>query len=110
MPSFEVLEEKPISMAEMKVLLKGIKERDEELSFRGNKTEEYLGQFVDISDKKALETIQNIRELNIPRLKDEHIVKIVDIWPGNMEELKVVLQGYTITVSKENMEKIVKAL
>ena len=44
--------------------------------------------------------------MEIPRLKREHIVKILDIMPVTEEQLKLVLQGYILTVSQANMKKI----
>ena len=32
--------------------------------------------------------------------------KIIDIAPANLNELKVVLQGYPITINNESMKKI----
>lgn len=110
MPTFQVLQEKPVTLTEMRALLGQIKKRDEELSFRGTKTEEYLNVFAEMEQKKVEELMQKIRDLNVPRLKEDHIVRIVDILPKNVEEMKILLQGYTLTVTKENMEKIVKVL
>ena len=42
----------------------------------------------------------------IEGLKDEHIVKILDTMPGNAEEIKVLLQGYVVSVGQEDMKKI----
>jgi len=36
-----------------------------------------------------------------------HIIKIIDVMPKNVEELKAMLQSYTITVNNENLKKIV---
>jgi DNA-directed RNA polymerase subunit F len=102
----EIIEEKPISMAELKEDLKKIKKRDEELNFRAEKTQEYLDQFVTIKDKEGKELAKKIEELDIPRLKPEHIIKLVDILPTTPEEVKIVLQGYTITVTKENLKRV----
>jgi DNA-directed RNA polymerase subunit F len=57
--------------------------------------------------KKAEELKEKIEKLAIPRLKDEHIIKITDLMPANVEVLKVLLQAYTITVTQENLKKIV---
>jgi DNA-directed RNA polymerase subunit F len=102
----EITEEKPITMAELKEDLKKIKKRDEELNFRAEKTQEYLDQFVNIKDKEGKEIFKKIEGLEIPRLKPEHIVKLIDILPRTPEEVKIVLQGYTITVTKENLKRI----
>jgi len=101
----EVLSETPVSMAQLKEELARIKERDKELNFRAEKTEEYLNHFVSNKDQKPL--IEKLEKLNIPRLKNVHIAKIADIMPRTMNELKLILQYYVLTVSAENMKKIV---
>jgi len=105
MTTAKTLSEKQISMAELKGELEKIKERDKELNFRANKTEEYLNQLT--IAKKADEITKKLTALNIPRLKEQHIKKIVDIVPTTIKDLKVVLQNYTLTVNNENMKKIV---
>ena len=102
----QLLEKEPMTLAEVKTALAALKKRDEELTFRGNKTEEYVNHVCKLTKAKALELKKKIQELEIPRLKDEHIIKIVDILPANSGELKVILQGYTITVSNDNVKKI----
>jgi DNA-directed RNA polymerase subunit F len=43
-------------------------------------------------------------------LKEDHIVKIIDLMPVNVADLDVLLQGYPITISKENQAKIVDTI
>ena len=106
MPTAKILTEKPISMAELKEELAKIKKK-EELNFRAAKTEEYLQQFV---NKNSLQLTEKLKKLNIPRLKDAHIIKIADTMPKNLDDLKIILQGYTLTVNNENMKKIVEII
>ena len=108
--SIEIISEKAIPMADLKEKLKKIKERDKELNFRANKVEEYLDMFVKMKEKDAEGMIKKLEALNIPRLKPEHIVKIIDLMPETVDDLKVILQGYTLTVNKENMAKIVEVV
>ena len=103
----KIIEEKPLTMAEVREELSRIKKRDGELNFRANKTEEALNEIMRIDLKQAEELKKKLTDLKIPRFKDIHIDKIVDILPKSVEELNVVLQGYTITVNKENLKKIV---
>lgn len=110
MSSPEIVEKKPITIAHVKSLLKAIKKRDEELSYRGNKAEEYANLVCSTTKKLAEELHKAITELNIPRLKEEHIIKIIDTLPSSAAELKIVLQGYTLTVSNDNINKIMKVL
>jgi DNA-directed RNA polymerase subunit F len=105
-----VLSETSISMADLKEYLEAVKKRDSELNFRAGRTEEYLSHFVTLSKDKAAELFKKLEELQIPRMKPEHIYKLVDILPMSADEVKLVLQGYTITVTKENLSKIAETI
>jgi len=100
----KILSEKPISMIELKEEVDKIKKRDKEVGFRTVRTEDYINQFINKDSAKLLE---NLKKLDIPRVKDEHIVKIADLLPRSVDDLKMILQGYTITITKENMQKVV---
>lgn len=106
----QLLSEHSITMAELKLELDRVKQRDGELNFRANKTEEYITHVLDFEAKKANEIKEKIAKLNVPRLKEEHICKIVDLAPTSAEELKVVLQAYTLSITKENAKKVVDVL
>jgi len=101
-----VISESPVSMVEVKEEIKRIKKRDTEPSFRVTKVDEYLSGFVTLSSKDEKELIEKIEKLSIPRLKEEHIKKLVDLMPINVDQLKVILQGYVVTVSQDNMKKL----
>ena len=103
----KVIDEKPMTMAELKEEIAKAKKKADEQGFRAQKTEEYLNIFVKTSAKKALEMKDELEKLKVPRLAENHIIKIIDIMPETVDELKVVMQGYPITVTKENMSKIV---
>ena len=105
-----VLDEKPINMSELKEEVEKIKKRYKELNFRVQKTGEYLNEFMPLSGNKGKELFDKLMKLNIPRLKEIHINKIIDILPSNINELKAVLQAYTLTISNENLKKIVETV
>ena len=100
----EIVSESPITLAETRGMLEKIKERDTEFSFRSGKTYDYLSGIHADDEKKANEMIKKLEDLNIPRLKHEQVVKVVDLKPGSLDEIKVILQGATITA--ENLKKI----
>lgn len=104
----EIISETPITIAKLSEELEKIKKRDKELNFRAAKTEEYINQFA--KGKEAGELIEKITKLNIPRLREQQITKIADILPTTVKDLKIILQGYTMTVSNENLKKIVDAI
>lgn len=106
----EVLEKRPVGVAEVKDMLKAVHKRDEELSFRGGKTEEYVNDVAQLTTKKSKDLFKKIEDLEVPRLKDFHIIKVVDTLPESAEQLKVILSGYNVTVTKENLKKIIDAV
>ena len=106
----EIIQETPISMVEAKDELNKIKKKDGELNFRAEKTEEYLNQFTNLDIKKSNELKGKLEGLKIPRLKEEHIIKIVDLMPLSAEEVKTILGGYTITITNDNLKKIAEAV
>ena len=110
MPEIKIIEEKPISMAELKEELKDIKKRDPELSFRTAKVSEQTEVLKIIKLKDAEEIFEKIQKLNIPRLKDAYIYKIIDLMPQSMIELKNIVQSYSLTVTNDNLEKILEIL
>ena len=108
MTDMQIVSEVPMNMYQLKKELERIKKRDNELNFRANRTEEYLHQIATL--KNSEELFDKIMKLNIPRLKEQHIHKIIDVAPTTVNDLKVVLQGYTITLNNESMKKIVDTL
>lgn len=94
-------------MVEIKKELELIKTRDGELNFRANKTEEYLQHFIELGPKKFEELKTKLEELNIARIKPVHIIKIADVMPETVNELKVIMQAYPVTIKSEDLKKIV---
>ncbi|MEK6983135.1 MAG: hypothetical protein AABX33_01050 [Nanoarchaeota archaeon] len=108
MAETQIISESPINIYDLKKELERIKKRDNELNYRAAKVEDYINQ-VGVF-KNSGELFDKIIKLNIPRLKEQHVHKIIDLTPASLNELKVVLQGYTITLSNESMRKIVDAI
>ncbi len=110
MTSLQITNEEPITMSELRASLEKIKKRDGELNFRANKTEEHLNGLSLLKPQQAQELQKKLGELGVARLKPEHIVKIVDILPKSLDELKVILSGYNLTVNQEGSKKIIDAV
>ena len=108
MTDMQIVSEAPMNMYQLRKELEKIKKRDNELNFRANRTEEYMHQVATL--KNSEELFEKIMKLNIPRLKEQHIHKIIDVAPTTVNDLKVVLQGYTITLNNESMKKIVDTI
>tara|TARA_Y100000034_G_C6832165_1_gene375720 strand:- start:18 stop:383 length:366 start_codon:yes stop_codon:yes gene_type:complete len=110
MSSTKLIEETPISLPDLKEKLEKIEKRNKELSFRGNKVRDYLNKLVKLDSATATEIREKILALEIPRLKDRQITKIIDVLPGDIEDVKAVFTGETTTITPENIEKIVNAI
>ncbi len=102
----KILSQIPINASELHAEMKRIKERDKELGFRAQKTIDYLDSLNVLDVKKSRELMEKLLKLEIPRLRDVHFHKIVDIVPANAKDVKVALQQYNLTVSQENCKKI----
>lgn len=109
-PNPEFLEEKPLSLVDVKEALQKIEERDKELNYRSNKTKEYLQNFTELPLEKKEALYKKLVALNLVRLKEAYIVKIIDFLPQNLEELKVILQAYPVNMPKKDMEAIVNVV
>jgi DNA-directed RNA polymerase subunit F len=106
----EVIEEKPINVWELEEEIKKIKKRDKEVNFRVGKVEEYLNFCQRLKPKDPKELKKALTELNIPRMKEQHVSKLIDIMPSTPDDVKVVLDAYPITIAKTNYEAIAKTI
>ena len=108
MPNPKLIEEKPVTLVDLKNDLEKIEKRDKELNFRATKTEDHLDSIETFKDIRPV--FEKINKLNIPRLREQHIYKIIDTMPKTVKDLKVVMQGYTVSLNNENLKKIVDVI
>jgi len=106
----KIISEQALSLYDVKKELKSIKKRDENLSVRANRVQEYVDQFSSLSEKDATQLKEKLTALEIPRMKEEYISKIIDIMPVSADDVKIVLSGYGITVKNEHVQKIADTL
>lgn len=104
----KIISQTPVALAELKEEVERIKQREKEPSIRVTRMEDYLNSFVEISPEAGKELKAAISKLAINRLKDEHICKVVDLLPKTPNDLKLVLQGYGLSLTNEASNKIVE--
>ena len=109
MAELEVIKESPITMVELKDKLTNIK-KNHELSFRANKTLEYLNSFVKSKSKEAEELKKKLQSLDIIRLKETHIAKIIDLQPKDIESLKAIFASENITLRPEDLKRVLECM
>lgn len=103
-----MIEENPMSLAEVKERLAEIKKRDKELDARALKVEEYVHKFA--QDKKTKDLADKLKKLDVSRLKDRNIKKIVDIMPQDIDSLKSLFTGDNLTLKQEDLQKIISVI
>lgn len=106
----KILNTTPINSTELFAEMKRIKVRDKELGFRAQKTVDYLESLNVMDAKKGKELFDKLMKLDIPRLREMHFHKIVDLMPSNQKDVKTILQGYNVTVAAEACKKIADAV
>jgi DNA-directed RNA polymerase subunit F len=104
--NYKVLKEEFVTKAEIKEILS--QRKDLELEQKLSK--EHVGAFKKLKLDKVLKLKEDLKALGNPKLNDELIVKIIDIFPSNIDELKVVLQMSLIPFSDDEIQKVFECL
>lgn len=91
-----IKEERPITMAEV-VALAGDSEKSQEIK-------KFIANFTKMKAEEAIKIKEELAGLDILKLKEAHIVKIVDFMPTDATELNKILSD--ISLDQEEMEKI----
>lgn len=91
-----IKEETPITMVEVAALAGD--------SDKGKAIKKFIKQFIKMPVEKAKEMKEELRALDLIRLKDIHIVKIVDFMPTDASELNKVL--IEVSLDQEEVTKI----
>ena len=97
-----IRESKPVSMAEALEYVKSAEE-DSETDVKG-----FIKKFVKITPSKAKELQKKLEELDLMKVRDEHIVKIIDILPEDQEELNKIF--VEISLDEDESKKILDAV
>ena len=110
MVELKILNSVPLGLVEVKEKLTTIKKKDKELNFRANKTLEYLNENTKLNVKDSESLKQKLQDLNIPRLKEHNIIKIIDVMPITLESLKMLFTNEAITLKEEEFTKILEVI
>ncbi len=105
-----ILNEKPLSLVETNKILEKIKKRDKEVSDRVKKTMEYINKITKLNEKEAKEIEEKLEKVGITRLKQKHIVKIIDIIPKDIDSLKALFVSEPLTLKQEELGKILECI
>jgi len=93
-----IRESTPLTMAEVSKLAGST---EKEINVK-----KFVAQFISISYEKAIEMKEELKNLDLIKLKEEHIVKIVDFKPADAVELnKIVLDA---SLDQDEINKILE--
>jgi DNA-directed RNA polymerase subunit F len=91
-----ILNQKPVTLAEVKALVKNIEEKET--------LNEYMKKFSKLSLADATKLMQELSALNNIKLREEHFVKIADFLPQDSEDLAKVVSE--VSLSDEESQAI----
>ncbi|MDO8556441.1 MAG: hypothetical protein Q7R96_04695 [Nanoarchaeota archaeon] len=109
MADVQIINESPVTLQEVKNHLEEMKKRDKDLGFRATKTLEFVDAFL-AKKKDVLAKKKTLLDLNIGRLRDRHVVKILDVMPEDLDSLKAILSGENVTLKQEDLKKVLEVL
>lgn len=89
-----ILSRKALSLAEVKEYRKEGAEK--------KPIDEYLAKFGKTSKDKGKKIAEEIAALNNPKIREEHIVKIVDMLPEDAEDLNKIFNEMGLTEEEAN--------
>lgn len=90
-----IKEEKPLTLSEVY----GLVENNSEATIK-----DFLKNFIKLKAKEATKLKEELKELDLIKLKETHIVKIVDFLPKDSIELNKILTE--ISLEEEEINKI----
>jgi len=89
-----ILNTRPLSLTEVKDLTTDLEEKKE--------LKDYLKKFGKISKMNSKKITEELRKLENMKLKEEHIVKIIDFLPKNSEDLNKIFSDVTLNEKEIN--------
>lgn len=93
-----ILSKKPLTMAEAKSYVNSFEDKKQ--------LEDYFKTFIKLKKDKAEHLLKELHELKNAKLKEEHIVKIIDFLPLDAEDLNKIT--YDISLTEDEANKILE--
>lgn len=109
MADYEIINSESISTSEVVNLIEE-KAKSDELTYREEKTLEHLKKVSQIDFQNTQKLIEEITALEIPRLGNEQIIKIIEIMPKSGTELRAIVSNTGIVLVDDNAKKILDTI
>ena len=98
------------TLGEVKEILESLSKEEKDDNKKAKTTLTYLKEFVKTKPdhaKKLKETLQN---LNIIKLNQKYIAKIIDIMPEDAEDLRKIFVGEDFSLEQDEINTILEAI
>lgn len=92
-----ILDRQALSMCDVKELLESVPDSEKK-----EKTEEFIKKFSKIKLDKAKKIREALERLDLLKIKEEHIVKIIDISPEDASDLNKIFTDASLTEDETN--------
>jgi DNA-directed RNA polymerase subunit F len=97
-----------LSMAEVKETL--TKYPQSEDNKKAKEVMDYIKKFSKIKPEKAKDIKKALNDLNIIKLKQKHIAKIIDVMPEDAEDVRKIFVGEDVTLDQDEITSILDAV
>jgi DNA-directed RNA polymerase subunit F len=99
-----IKDKKPITLAEARELLK---QSDSE---KAKALSDFMKKFVKITAADSEKYRKGLDELNIAKLREEDIVKLIDILPEDAEDIRKIFSGTEVNLDQNEISKVLEIL
>ena len=97
---------KPVSLAEVKNILKKVSKERKELLYEQRIALEHANMFAKLPVKKTEELIKELQKLEF--IQEIHAYKIADILPKTDDDVKTIFAKERITLSEKDIKNILE--
>ncbi len=99
-----IIDNKAITMAETKEILKDYETEKAKVASL------MIKKFNKLSAEESKKLFSEIKKLNLEKLKDEDIIKIIDFLPDDTESLRKIFTGSDIAFDQDEISKILNVI
>jgi DNA-directed RNA polymerase subunit F len=97
---------KPVSLSEVKNILKKVEKERKELLYEQKIALEHAYKFAKLNVKKTNDMVKELSNLDF--LQESHIYKIADILPVTEDDIKTLFSKERITLNEDEIKKILE--
>ena len=101
---FEEKEPEPISLSEVKNILKRIEKERKELLYEQKIALEHANKFARLTEKKTKELIKELKTLDF--IQNTQAYKIADLLPITEDDIKTIFAKERITLKENDIKKV----